>query len=70
MDSLHPAVKALVAGKCPKNSQYSSSVSSSSILSKDVHDEPKKLEVQGNMERGGKRSPLNDTAFPKAMPDK
>ena len=70
MDSLHPAVKALVAGKRPKNSQSPSSVSSNSILNKDVHEEPKKLEAHGDMERVGKRSPLNVTAFPKSMPDK
>ena len=69
MDSLHPAVKALVAGKCPKNSHSSSSDSSNSIQIKDANDDSTKL-VRGDREDVGQRSPVNDTELTKPTPNK
>ena len=60
MDSLHPAVKALVAGKCPKNSESQSNERTKSIENKQKSENSNRLELGENKDQNCDLNTLND----------
>ena len=64
IDSLHPAVKSLVSGKCPKN--YQSLENKNSRENKEEHEISNKSQLESNSEDGGLISPLDNTKLTKS----
>ena len=61
MDSLHPAVKALVAGKCPKNSESQCHERIKPIESKQKSDSSYRSELGENKHQNCELDTLNDS---------
>ena len=66
MDSLHPAVKALVAGKCPKNSESQSHERTKPIESKQNSENSYRLEQGEIKNQNCELNTLNDSKFIKS----
>ena len=61
MDSLHPAVKALVAGKCPKTNESQCHEGTKPIESKQKSDNSYKSEPGDNKHQNCELTTLNDS---------